>query len=187
MYDQRIAEPAAEPRTGRAWRPDGVPFGRDEPDTATDRYIAVDRLDDNVATLDVAPWPTVDPSTGRLRFEPADDRAELTVSAVTLRRRVDRDRRRHRQLRRPIRVGDVFWVRGFVDRVQDWERVIDATRAGRFAAKAALLATAAGAPSVDASAAFGLDEAEPVDPQPRPAPRDLEEPPPPGPVAFPAV
>ena len=149
--------------------------------------MAVDRLDDNLATLDVAPWPTVDPATGRLRFEPADDRVELTVSAVTLRRRVDRDRRRHRQLRRPIRVGDVFWVSGFTDRPQDWGSVLDATRAGRFAAKAALLATAAGAPSVDASAAFGLDEAEPVDTGPRPAPTEPDEPPPPGPIAFPAV
>ena len=186
MYEQRIPEPAPEREAGVAWHPDGVPFRGVDP-AAGDWYVAIDRIDDGVATLDVAPWPIVDPGTGRLSFEPVADRYSLTASAVTLLRRIDRDRRRLRQLRRPLRPGDVFWVRGIGERPQDWGHVIDVTRAGRFAAKAAIFATAAGAPSVEASAAFGLDEAEPVDMDPRPAPRDAEEPPPPGPIAFPAV
>lgn len=189
MYDQRIPEPAPEGAAGEAWRPEGVPFDADAPEAAIDRYVAIDRIDEGVATLDVAPWPAVDPATGRLSFHPAEDRLEMTANAEAVRRRVDRDRRDLHQLRRPLRVGDVFWVRDFGERPEDWGRVIDVTRAGRFAAKAALLATAAGAPSPETSAAFGLDEAEPVESEPRPAPSDDEEEEllPPGPVAFPSV
>ena len=186
MYEQRIPEPAPEREAGTLWRPEGVPFRGVAP-AAADRYVAIDRIDDGVATLDVAPWPIVDPGTGRLSFVPAADRVQVTASETTLRRRIDRDRRRLSQLRRPLRPGDVFWVRGFAERPADWVRLIDVTRAGRFAAKAAIFATAAGAPSVEASAAFGIDEAELVDMRPRPAPSEAEEPPPSGPVAFPSV
>ena len=189
MYDQRIAEPAPERAGATAWRPDVVPFDADAPDPAQDRYVAVDRIDEDVATIVVARWPSVDQATGRLTFGAGRERLVVTADAETLRRRVDVDRRVLRQLRRPVRVGDVFWVRGFDNDPSAWGRVIDVTRAGRFAAKAALLATAAGAPSQDASAAFGIETAEPVDLEPRPAPfaDDAEALPPPGPVAFPAV
>ena len=190
MYDQRIPEPARDEEAGIPWRPDGVPFDDDAPDPTLDHYVAIDRIDAAVATLDVAPWPIVDPATGRLRFEPAEARATVVASTSALRRRVDVDRRDLEQLQRPLRPGDVFWVRGMSERPDAWQRVMDVTRAGRFAAKAALLATAVGAPSIEDSGSYGLEGAEMVETAPRPAPSDDEggdPPPPPGPVAFPAV
>src|SRR4029079_6821332 len=70
MEQQRIAEPAPEPDNGQSWRPDGVPFPDGTPHAGTDRYVAVDRLDEDVATLIVAPWPVVDPPTGPLTALP---------------------------------------------------------------------------------------------------------------------
>jgi hypothetical protein len=192
MFEQREPEPAASaarPARGHAWRPAATPLESGDPEpTTADRYVAIDRIDDDVVTLAVAPWPIVDPDTGRLLFLPRDERTSVATPLDAVRERIDADRRASGQLIRPLRVGDVFWVRGYGERPDRWERVIDVTRAGRFAAKAALLATAAGAPAVEDSHAYGLDEADPVDTAPRPAAAPGEEPPqPPGPVAFPAV
>jgi len=192
MEHQRIAEPAPEPDAGQSWRPDGVPFPDDTPHAGTDRYVAVDRLDEDVATLIVAPWPVVDPRTGRLAFLPDDERTTAVVDVAPLQTRVDRDRgagRGRGQLARPVRVGDVFWVGGYRLDPAEWERVIDVTRAGRYAAKAAFLATASGAPLPDDAGDYRIAGAESLDPTP-PAVQPAGEPPappPPGPVAFPAV
>jgi len=192
MEQQRIAEPSPEPESGGPWRPDGVPFPDDAPQAATDRYVAVDRVDEDVATLVVAPWPVVDPQTGRLAFLPDDARTVAVVEVPALQTRVDRERGAHRgrgQLARPVRVGDVFWVGGYRTDPAEWDRVVDVTRAGRYAAKAAFLATASGAPPPDDAAAYRIAGAERVDPTP-PAVEPPSEPPatpPPGPVAFPAV
>jgi len=96
---------------------------------------------------------------------------------------------REGQLARPVRVGDVFWVRGYHAEPGAWESVIDVTRAGRYAAKAAFLATASGAPLPEDAAGFGIAGATTLDPSPpaaRPATEETPQPPP-GPVAFPAV
>jgi hypothetical protein len=189
MFEQRAPEPPARPVRGHPWRPAATLLEAGDPEPIeSDRYVAIDRIDDDVATLAVAPWPIVDPDTGRLLFLPREQRTSAATSLEAIRDRVDADRRASGQLIRPLRVGDVFWVRGYVERPDGWERVIDVTRPGRFAAKAALLATAAGAPAVEARHAYGLDEADPVDTSPRPPAVAGEEPPqPPGPVAFPAV
>jgi hypothetical protein len=194
MYEQRVAEPEPNPQAGATWRPDGVPFPDDAPDPVADRYVAIDRLDEDAATLIVAPWPVVDPETGRLAFLPDDARTVAVVDAGALRDRVDRDRGSDRdiregQLARPVRVGDVFWVRGYHAEPGAWESVIDVTRAGRYAAKAAFLATASGAPLPEDAAGFGIAGATTLDPSPPAARPPTEETPqpPPGPVAFPAV
>src|SRR5262245_56058936 len=87
MYDQRIAEPTPAPETGDPWRPEGVPFPDGSPDTAADRYVAVDRLDEEIATLIVAPWPVIDPETGRLAFlhETEHDSDVVDVETLTAR------------------------------------------------------------------------------------------------------
>jgi hypothetical protein len=188
IYDQRPPEPArdaAAPTESRAWRPD------DAPDAASteDRYVAVDRIDSKVVTLAVAPWPIVDPATGRLDFGPRSDRLSVTVSLNSVQTRVDRDRRANGQLVRPIRPGDVLRVHGFATVPAKWSSVVDVTRSGRLAAKAALFSTAAPAPRANELDDYGLDRhladepAPPADPD-RP---DEPEPPPPGPVAYPAV
>src|SRR4029077_504352 len=83
MELQRIAEPAPEPPAGESWRPDGVPFPDDTPRAGTDRYVAVDRLDEDGATLIVAPWPVVDPRTRRLSFLPDDARPSRRPPAAS--------------------------------------------------------------------------------------------------------
>src|SRR4029079_13875176 len=143
MEQQRIAEPAPEPDNGQSWRPDGVPFPDGTPDAGPDRYVGADRLDEDVATLIVAPWPVVDPQTGRLAFLPDDARTVAVVDVAALQTRVDRERGAHRgrgQIARPLSAGDVFWVGGYRTAPAEWVRVVDATRAGRYAAKAAFLA-----------------------------------------------
>jgi hypothetical protein len=185
IYDQRAPEPVHDATTERrAWRPD------DAPDAAAgeDRYVAIDRIDGRVVTLAVAPWPTVDPATGRLDFGPTADRLTVTVSLNTVQARVDRDRRASGQLVRPIRAGDVLRVRGFAPSPTRWLGVVDATRSGRLAAKAALFSTAAPAPRPDELDEYGLDSKLADEP----APVDLDQPeepelPPPGPIAYPAV
>src|SRR4029078_9546081 len=93
MEQQRIAEPAPEPDNGQSWRPDGVPFPDGTPHAGTDRYVDVDRLDADVATLIVSPWPVVDPQTGRLAFLPGDERTTAVVDIAPLQTRGDRRRR----------------------------------------------------------------------------------------------
>src|SRR4029079_4483262 len=92
MDHQRIAEPAPEPDNGQSWRPDGVPFPDGTPHAGTDRYVAVHRLDEDRAPLIVAPWPVVDPQTGRLAFLPGDERTTAVVDIAPLQTRVDRER-----------------------------------------------------------------------------------------------
>jgi hypothetical protein len=187
MFEQRAPEPPAPHREGRPWSAPGTPIADGEAPGPSDRYVAIDRIDDGVATLAVAPWPTVDPVTGRLVFFPADDRAVVTATVETLAGLLENDDLTTRSVRRPLRVGDVFWVRGG-ERPDRWERIVDVTRAGRFAAKAALFATATGTAELDTTRAADETGVELVDPEPRTAPAPGEEPaPPPGPIAFPAV
>jgi hypothetical protein len=152
------------------WRPVGVPFPDDAPQAATDRYVAVDRVDEDVATLIVAPWPVVDPRTGRLAFLPDDARTIAVVDLAALQTRVDRERGAHRgrgQLARPVRVGDVFWVGGYRTDPAEWDRVVDATRAGRYAGQGGRSsATASGAPPPADAEAYRIAGAAPLDPTP---------------------
>jgi hypothetical protein len=196
IYDQRAPEPERDSTKSvkrRPWRPDDAPLGDVDDLTAADRYVAVDRIDARVVTLSVAPWPTVEPETGRLDFGPRDERRTVTVSLTSLQSRVDADRAATGQLVRAIRPGDVFLIRGFAETPGRWTAVVDVTRSGRLAAKAALYSTAAPAPKATELGEYGLDRSLADDPgqasvegTPEPA-DDAAEQPPPGPVAYPAV
>jgi len=196
IYAQRDPEPDAPsaPERRPPWRPPETPLAIDGGEwalgddvLAAARYAAIDRIDGTVVTLAVAGWPTVEPATGRLDFGPSDERRVITVDLVRLQERVDGDRAATGQLVRPIRVGDVFLVIDLAGPVSRWTRVIDVTRAGRLAAKAALFSTVAPAPTADAAADFGLDP-DRVAADPKPAGAEPPgEPPRAGPVAYPAV
>ena len=195
IYEQRAPEPSlapGEPSEQLPWRPEESLLE----DAAAaiepgDRYVAIDRIDGPVVTLAVAPWPTVDRATGRLEFGPRHERETATVAAQELQARVDLDRVASGQLVRPIRPSDVFLVGGFAADPADWGRVVDVTRAGRLAAKASLYSTAAPAPPAEALPAYGIDREVAEDRGPAavaPEPSDgSEPPPPPGPIAYPAV
>ncbi len=193
IYDQRAPEPRADPTAAserKPWQPDDVPLGDAETLSADDRYVAVDRIDARVVTLAVAPWPTVEPATGRLDFGPRAARRTVTVSLRSLQASVDRDRAASGQLVRPVRSGDVFLVRGFAQSPARWSVVVDVTRSGRLAAKAALYSTTAPAPRPNELREYGLDRKLADDRGPAAATArqvDEAEPPPPGPVAYPAV
>ena len=195
-YEQRAPEASPEPadEPERAdWRPEETPLEdplfRIEPG---DRYVGIDRIDGPVVTLAVAPWPTVEPATGRLDFGPRGDRSTAAVPARDLQARVDLDRVASGQLVRPLRPSDVFLVGGLTADPAEWARVVDVTRAGRLAAKASLYSTAAPAPAAEALSDYGIDRDVAEDPGPAQTnagtePPDGSETPPPGPVAYPAV
>jgi hypothetical protein len=208
IYDQRPAEEAggSAAGTGNAWQPAESDVAGTRSGLAGARYVAVDRIDDALVTLAVAPWPTVDPATGRLDFGPPDERRTLVVPSLGLQRRIDDQRSQARQLLRPVRPGDAFFVGGYEDDPEGWTDVIDVTRSARLAAKAALFSTAAPAPAADALEDYGLEDAriedggaatrgtasgargEPSGPEPGDEPGEPEDDaPPPGPIAYPAV
>jgi hypothetical protein len=194
-YNQRAPEPSppnGDESSGGPWRPEDSPL--ENPAfrvEAADRYVAIDRIDGPVVTLAVAPWPTIEPATGRLDFGPRGERATATVTVRDLQTRADADRFASGQLVRPIRPSDVFLVSGFGADPAEWGRIIDVTRAGRLAAKASLYSTAAPAPPADALPDYGIDRDVADDRGPAEGagaePPDGSEPPPPGPVAYPAV
>ena len=194
-YEQRAPEASPEPadQHERAhWRPEETPL--EDPKFRIDpavRYVAIDRIDGPVVTLAVAPWPSVEPATGRLDFGPRGDRSTAAVPARDLQARVDLDRLASDQLVRPLRPSDVFLVGGFTPDPAEWARVVDVTRAGRLAAKASLYSTAAPAPLAETLPDYGIDRDVAEDRGPAQTagaePPDGSEPPPPGPVAYPAV
>jgi hypothetical protein len=191
IYDQRPPEPerdVSDTTERRAWRPEETPVGDTDRDLANDHYVAVDRIDARVVTLAVATWPTVEPVTGRLDFGSRAKRRTVTVSLRSLQTRVDADRRPSGQLVRPVRPGDVFRVRGFAPSPLRWSIVVDVTRSGRLAAKAALYSTAAPAPRESELGDYGLDRKLADDRGPAAAAEPPEEGElPPGPIAYPAV
>jgi hypothetical protein len=200
IYDQREPEPSGGPARGEAaapWRPPDTPIataaaegGLVDAALRAASYVAIDRIDGDVVTLAVAPWPTVDPATGRLDFGPAEERRVVTVALPRLQARTDADRVATGQLVRPVRVSDVLLVTGLAGGIDRWGSIVDVTRAGRLAAKAALYSAVAPAPTIDEAAGLGLDPsriAPPPAPGETPGPAGGEEPPPAGPVAYPAV
>ena len=192
IKDQRAPQPSgSDPAIRPLWRPAESAVARDAADAPSDEelvtasYVAIDRIDADVVTVAIAPWPRVDRDTGRLDFGPRDERLTTTVAASTLTARLDAERAATGQLVRPLRVGDVFAVQDRSGPVARWGRIRDVTRAARLAAKAALFSTVAPAPPADRAEEYGI---APTTVVPAPgATTETEETPPPGPVAYPAV
>jgi len=135
MYQQR--GPPDIPEVAGLWEPrivrvDEQPI-EPEPDAA-DAYVVVDEIVGNDVRLAVAPWPHQD-AGGRLRFDDSGSEPH-EYSRPELQRELDRHRDAEGQLVRPLRIGDVFLVRGFGE-LADWQRVLDVTGASRQAAKRA--------------------------------------------------
>lgn len=108
---------------------------------ATDRYVVVDEIVDMRMRLVGAPWPVLDRGR-RVRFGKGR-RTKQVVLVDRLESAVGAHRDRQRQLHRPIRIGDAFWVRGYSADPSKWETVIDITDAARRAARVAFLSAVA--------------------------------------------
>ena len=205
IYPQREAEPTvvAEDDGGvpsaigdrLPWRPADTPLalvGGDPSLTdailARSHYAAVDQVDGPITILAITLWPTVEPATARLDFGPRAERRVIRIVTARLQSRADADRAAVGQLVRAIRVGDVFLVLGLAGPVARWARLVDVTRAGRLAAKAALFSTVAPAPFEAGAPAYGLapDQVR-RDPDSAPSTDVADETAPSGPVAYPAV
>lgn len=172
MYEQRVVPPedSFSTRPDAMWKPVALPLSPE----STDSYVVVDERIYGRLTLAVAPWPRVD-RAGRLLFERSAARgvreADLQTAVNDFRRRSDDE-----AADRPIRIGDVFLVRGLSgDDPSQWETIVDVSAQARQAAKIAL--HSAVAPVAPKDAELELEEEE--------EPPDLEEPP--GPVARPSV
>ena len=100
-----------------------------------DAYVVLDEMISDQVRLAVAAWPNVDEG-GRLRFSGSGS-ASLAVGHQRLQEEVDRLRESEGQLVRPVRIGDVFLVRGLGGESDDWERLLDVTGAARRAANRA--------------------------------------------------
>ena len=96
-----------------------------------DRYAVVDEIIGEDLRLAVTSWPEVD-GAGRLHFGQGSEPFGFDLSA--LQGEVDGHRKEEEQLPRPLRIGDVFFIRGFGE-LGTWERVLDITGASRRAAK----------------------------------------------------
>jgi hypothetical protein len=136
MGQQREPEPSSFPIRG-LWNPAVVVEGDQdvhlEP-TARDRYGVIDEIIEDVVRLAVALWPEVDVA-GRLRFG-TEESQDFAYDRAELQSVIDTRRQSERQVQRPLRVGDVFFIRGFDEASPaSWLRVVDVTKAGRRAAK----------------------------------------------------
>lgn len=172
MIDQRRPTPVRRRarRPGVLWNPRPEDL-HPRPD---DVYLVIDEEDDKMLVVLAARWPELD-ALGRLHFEKSDPTV-LYVEEASLERAI----RRTRRGRRPLRIGDVFLLRGLAARTHaereerlrrndpsEWGQFIDVTGAAREAAKIALLAAAAPRVSDEAARALGLDKKSKPDPQPR--------------------
>jgi hypothetical protein len=138
MYQQREPEASSFLLSG-LWDPEVLLEGgrrvRLDP-TTEDRYVVIDEIIEDVARLAVALWPQVDVAE-RLRFG-TEESQDFAYERRRLQSELDRRRESEDQLPRPLRVGDVFFVRGFDEGDPTvWQRIVDITMAGRGAAKRA--------------------------------------------------
>jgi hypothetical protein len=103
---------------------------------AGDAYVVVDAILEGRVRLVVAPWPRLD-RDGRLHFDGLG-RGLGPYAVNSVQALVDRHREQQGQLPRPLRVGDVFLVRGNPQRLRGWGYVVDVTLGARAVAKVAL-------------------------------------------------
>ena len=143
MYQQRAVP--VEPQTLGLWEPKVEPEDLVFAPAADDRYAVVDDIEEERAVVVLSPWPQVD-DRGHLVF--SDEATSRDHSLGDLQAVVDSQRRAAGQPApdRPLRIGDVFWVRGDLPEADDSAsadaEVLDVTRAARAAARAAFLVAA---------------------------------------------
>ena len=182
MYQQRKTPvPTDRDTKARPWVPPSLQTLSDRVRTEEHaKYVVVDDLDDDLAVLVVAPWPTQD-AYGRLTF--GDRRHTASVPATDFHGRVAAARRKSGQdaADRPLRIGDAFFavVTSDTGSVDSFQQLRDVTREAREQAKLAHFAAVA--PRVDKAYAervgmVGIDEED-----------DSAGPEGPGPTASPAV
>jgi hypothetical protein len=158
---------AARARTEQLWQPEGMPAGVvPEP---TDAYVVVDDLSDGVGVLSSAPWPYLD-HEGRLAFDPeaTDSPQHFARSDRALQERIDELRAGDADpalANRPLRIGDVFLIRGFSAHLASWELLVDVTPQARTAAKIALFGAIAPRLTKERADQLGLHES-PAPPPP---------------------
>ena len=127
--------------------------------TEDDVYALVEDQDEGLLVLLAVRWPELD-GLGRLRFADAEP-VEVPLAQSELENALRR--RRSEEEQRPVRIGDVFLVRGLAAgrlpeaSLADWGQLFDVTGPARDAAKAALFAAAAPRVSADDADALGLD------------------------------
>jgi hypothetical protein len=110
-----------------------------------DLYASVDDVADGTVVFEVSEWPRLD-REGRLHWGFEDEPFELVAGQQDAQQIVDANRHQHDMTGpdRPIRVGDVFLLRGLRDEepLDQAELVLDVSAAAREAAKAALYGAA---------------------------------------------
>jgi hypothetical protein len=156
--EQRVVKaPEAFDPAEREWVPYTV-HGTAEDDTAEvdvqsgDYYASVDDVADGMVVFSVSDWPRLD-QEGRL-FWNSKPPVELVAAAQEAQAIVNAGRAEARITApdRPIRVGDVFLVRGLPDRHAGLDQaslVLDVSAAARDAARVALYGAATSALPVD--------------------------------------
>ena len=145
----------------------------------TDVYGVIDDIADGLVKLHASPWPSVD-RAGRLAFGSPEERESAVFDADALQEAVDRFRSRSQQpgADRPLRLGDVFLIRGYGDvfaprAPSDWEVISDITRVARDAARVAFYSAIAPTLSDDDQDRGLIGEPNsPPPPPPPPAPRN---------------
>jgi hypothetical protein len=115
---------------------------------ASDAYVVVDAILEGRVRLVVAPWPRLD-RDGRMHFHDLG-RGLGPYAGRNVQALVDRHRAQQGQLPRPLRVGDVFLVRGDPSRLGGWTYVVDVTMGARAQAKVALARAVTPDPEVPA-------------------------------------
>jgi hypothetical protein len=150
MYEQRASQPLKRPRRRKTWWPEETPQpeGSHEPG---EYYVVIEDVDELLTMLEVASWPHLD-GKGRLSFEPLvaesgldSDAPVVIVKTADLATLLNDHRSQHQQLERPLRIGDVFWVKA--QRITDmgsWSNVIDVSRGARERAQMAQAAATFG-------------------------------------------
>jgi hypothetical protein len=109
--------------------------------SSSDHYVTVDERVSGVVGVVATTWPTAD--AGGLRFDGAITAAWFGEAELLA--TVDGFRAAAGQLRRPLRIGDTFWVRGYSESAPaEWQDVWDITRQARGMARLAVASVAVG-------------------------------------------
>jgi hypothetical protein len=133
--------------------------------------VVIDEIVEDRIRLVVASWPRLD-HDGRLYFDDLGRYAGPFVPA-NLQTVVDRHRARRGQVRRPLRVGDAFLVRGSARQPSRWTYALDVTHGARVAARLAV-ARAVTLPASVKPRRKGRGRAAAEAVTPTPAPRERE-------------